>query len=437
MNGVRTAESSVDNEPAVVTKPRNRFLSDGLLSLVDQGIVSGTNFAITVIIGRESGETQLGLYSLGFTIVVLNLGAQESLITLPYTVYRPLKEKAELAGLRAAVAIHQVGFSLLISLLLLVSSGILWLFSQDPGFARVLLVLAATATLLSARDFIRRIAFADFQIRKAIKLDILVCSLQLIGILALAKAAMLTAVSAHALLGLACGIVIVTLLSINRSRFAVDFLQAGRLVGKHWRFGRWVLAGQLVGISNGYLMHWLLAIMLGAAEAGIFAACMSLVYFTNPIVIGVGNYLTPSFSSVAAGRGIEFLRRPVFSATALLALSLSLIFFPILFFGDQLLVLLFGDNYAGYGRVTSIVAFGILFRAIGVPPENGLRAMNRPEASSASQMITLAVSLVSALIFIPKFGLVGAGSCLMGGYVAGNLVRWFFFLSYSKSAAKT
>ena len=57
------------------------------VALTDQSVVSGTRFVTTLMIGRWCGAGELGLYSLIFTLMILILGAQQSLIATPYTVY--------------------------------------------------------------------------------------------------------------------------------------------------------------------------------------------------------------------------------------------------------------------------------------------------------------------------------------------------------------
>ena len=46
---------------------------DRALSVLDQGVVSGTRFLTTVLIGRACAPEELGLYSLGFSVVLIVL----------------------------------------------------------------------------------------------------------------------------------------------------------------------------------------------------------------------------------------------------------------------------------------------------------------------------------------------------------------------------
>src|SRR3954463_3310893 len=57
-----------------------------LAALVDQGLVSGTRFLTTIIIGRYCGAGDLGTYSLAFSVLVLGGCFQEAIVTTPYAV---------------------------------------------------------------------------------------------------------------------------------------------------------------------------------------------------------------------------------------------------------------------------------------------------------------------------------------------------------------
>ena len=70
-------------------------LRQGLLSLADQAVVSATNFATGVIVARTCSREELGLYMLGFSVILLATDLQTSLISTPYMVYAPrLKGRA-------------------------------------------------------------------------------------------------------------------------------------------------------------------------------------------------------------------------------------------------------------------------------------------------------------------------------------------------------
>src|SRR4051794_27056330 len=71
------------------------------VALADQAIVSGASFVTTLVVGRVGGAEELGVYSLGFTLLVLALSFQDALVSSPYTVYSyrlESEDRARFAG---------------------------------------------------------------------------------------------------------------------------------------------------------------------------------------------------------------------------------------------------------------------------------------------------------------------------------------------------
>ena len=171
---------------------------NGTLALLDQLLVSGISFATTVLIGRSCGPGELGAYSLGFTVVVIALSTVNALVLVPYTVHvnrwhnrqkrtyagATLVQAAVLGGLAAAsvcawAALPKAGPA---------GSG---------GISTVAWGLAIAIPLLVLREYLRRIAFANFQAQRALLLDVAIVAIQMLGLLALAAAGSLTAGRAY------------------------------------------------------------------------------------------------------------------------------------------------------------------------------------------------------------------------------------------------
>src|SRR5664280_807115 len=61
-----------------------KALHQGIISLADQAVASATNFLTGIIIARACSKEELGLYMLGFSLVVFVTDMQTSLIATPY-----------------------------------------------------------------------------------------------------------------------------------------------------------------------------------------------------------------------------------------------------------------------------------------------------------------------------------------------------------------
>ena len=100
-----------------------------VLALVDQAVVSATSFLTTVIVGRCTYPSQLGIYAIAISVLSSLFTIQGSLISHPYSIqrHRPLGTPSQHAGssllnstllsaavvlmlAAAALALHALGF---------------------------------------------------------------------------------------------------------------------------------------------------------------------------------------------------------------------------------------------------------------------------------------------------------------------------------------
>jgi hypothetical protein len=119
-SSVITAATTVTAKPIAPTGRRpspfglvlspETALHQSIVSMADQAVASATNFLTGVIIARACSKEELGLYMLGFSLILLMTDFQTSLITTPYMVYAPrLKGRAH-ALYTGSTLIHQSTF---------------------------------------------------------------------------------------------------------------------------------------------------------------------------------------------------------------------------------------------------------------------------------------------------------------------------------------
>ena len=86
----------------------SRFLPRGILSVVDQGLVSAAGFATSVAIGRTCGREELGVYYLVLSVLLVCRGIQEQLISAPYMIYCNQRSGEALATYSGSSLVHQL-----------------------------------------------------------------------------------------------------------------------------------------------------------------------------------------------------------------------------------------------------------------------------------------------------------------------------------------
>ncbi len=274
-----------------------------VLALADQGIVSAVNFLTIVLIRRttagsqEAADHQLGLYQLGFTIVLLATCTQNALICTPYAVFGNSMRGLQRRRYAGSTLMHQSLLSIIFALgLLAVGVGLAsGLGSADFGV--VMLALAAMTPFILVREFVRRLAFVHLQVVTVLVLDVIVAVLQLGGLVALKSFGQLTATTAFCTIGASCALAGLTVLWLLRSHFSLRQTKSWADLQMSWSFGRWAFAAQLVYLGMAYAPTWLLAIFAGPQATGRFAVSWSLIMIANPILIGLYNYLGPKPST--------------------------------------------------------------------------------------------------------------------------------------------
>jgi O-antigen/teichoic acid export membrane protein len=398
------------------------------VSLVDQIVVSGTNFITTVLVGRKGGPEELANYALGFTLVIIIFSVLETLIAMPYTIYANRLEGAARAGYRGAVLVQCGLLSALAALVLAGWGMVISIGVGTQGLALVLYVLSAAIPFYILREFSRQSSFAHLNSITALRLDLCAGTLQIVCIAALAAGELLSAITVYATIGVANAVVALTWLSRSRNDFVVQRSQIFPVIRRNLSFGGWILAGRIVVLLNSdILVLWLMAFVLGNKATGIFAACMTVVHLSNPFVIGMGQVLTPRVAQAFTDNGLREVQRVARKATLFMGLALSGFCIGAFLFGDEALRIFYGSQYDGNSHTITVLSVSILASALSMPAASSLLVLERPDvslkASATGLLITMTVA--SALVF--PLGVLGVAWGLLCGQIGASAVRWIVF----------
>ena len=420
------------------TLRRSRIVSgsakrESLLSLADQTVVSGVTFLTTILLGRSCGAEQLGIYALGFTVVVFVSNVQMALITIPYTNQWRGRAEVDRDGFAGIALLQQSILAALMSVIIGLVAGSLWLSGLYENVNSVLFVVAVMLPVLLAREFARRFSFAHLRMGTALAIDSIVSILQVAGIVALFAVDQLSARTAYIALGVCAGIGSISALATMRGLFVIRWDLLRRAALEHWEFGRWVLATSVLTTFQAYVVHWLLAFVSGTADTGVYAACMTIVLLLNPLLLGFSNFLGPKTAKAFADGGRRQLRAIVWKAC--LGLGGIMVLYCILVFivGDRVISLLYhGSEYSGHGHLLTVLAITCLIGAIDFPAMCGLRAMNHPDVSFLASGASALVTLAGGLTLIPPFEMLGGAYAVLIGQSFGMSLRNLMFARLSR-----
>ncbi|MCE9544629.1 MAG: lipopolysaccharide biosynthesis protein [Planctomycetia bacterium] len=398
------------------------------LALMDQAVVSGTNFATTILVGRMCGAGELGIYSMGYTFLIGFACVQESLIVLPYTIFRhrPLRGTAEeYAG---SVLVQNGLLSIVASIVLAVIATVMHFSGATPGLVSVMWVLTAIMPLSLLREFGRRFAFAHLRVPQALVLDLAVSVVQLMGVAALAASHGLSAAWAYGMLGLAYVVAGVIWLYLTRHSFAICWNQVWPSVRQSIRFGKWFCANQISVMLQGQMIFWVLAWGIGTTATGVYAACLTVLQFSNPVILGLSNTLIAGCALAFSDGGSKELCRVALRNTLLLGAMMGVFCTVMMFAGEDVMRLVYhGGQYQGHRQVIVLLALSLLAFALGIPATHSLIAIERPDVVFKIGLLALVISAVLIPVLVLRWGLVGAAYGTLAGNLIGSVGRWLCF----------
>ena len=407
-----------------------------VLAWADQAVVSATSFLALIMIGRWSDPSQLGAYAIGSSFLALLLATQDSLITRPYAIqlHRPLGTPAEHA------------FSSLVLSLLLAAAGVLLLsaaalalsaFPAHQDLADITWALTGTIPFVLMREFARRFAFAHLKMVEALTVDLAVAALNVVLLVWLGSTGRLSAVTAFGAVGFSCAIGAIGWLYLARSAFAFRLGQVHATLRQSWSLGQWLFAALLALQVQGYMTYWLSMVIAGATVTGIYAACMSIVSFANPLLFGFFNILTPKSVRALRAEGGAGLRRQAARDSLLLAALMTAFCLLVLLAGENVMDFLYpAAEYRGNGHILAVLALAALAGAIGAPPAIALASAERARAVAGVTTVTAVLNLVLVWWLMTHWGLLGAAYGFLIAEVVGSLGRWIVFLALVPDVAR-
>ncbi len=396
------------------------LVKSGSLAIADQAVVSGANFATSIVLGW-SGKTELGIYYLALSTLVFFRGVQEQLITAPYLVYAQRRSGIEAEAYAGSALLHHLALAMLSSLIV---SGMLLAGIGPIAMKPVWILLLGIAPLYLLRDFVRQMLFAQLNLRLAFALDVLVAVVQLGLMLPLALKGVLNVELTWMSVALASGMAALVWAFTKTESYRGTPSAAWMHARENWSFARWALLTQVVGSSTPYLMPWIVAGIHGTMETGVLGACTTIVGLSNMFLIGVGNLMSPKAALAFASGGIPALQKILRQRATLCAAALGLASLAAFTIGGPVAGLVYGPEFGNCGLIMGILSLAALANSLGAAAGNGLCSMNRPGANLWADFGSLAISLVAMFVLIPYLGTAGAALATLITMTADAAMRW-------------
>jgi O-antigen/teichoic acid export membrane protein len=386
---------------------------DNFVALLDQGVVSVANFFTGLIVGRICAKEQFGLYMLGFTVITMAMTVQDSLLLTPYTIQSPRLKGVALSRYKASTFLHQLLFSACILFFLILFRFALHLGAGPSGMAPVVEALIFVVGFILLRNYARRVCFAALKIGEALALDVLVSVLQIGGLVTLAYLDSLAASRAYWVIGVASFLGTLPWMWSKKKEFTFTRGNAAADLKQNFSAGIWILASGLLWTMVISLYPWLLATFHGTATTGVWAACVGIIAFCNPLFLTMQNSFGPKIAHAFARDGGDALRGYSMQVTKIFGGVLVPFCIALLVFGGDLVAAVYGSKYTGTGAIVAILAVDFFFAALSFPLSRALFTIGRADIDFKINLLMLLCLLFFGVLLVKRLGAPGAAISLL------------------------
>lgn len=388
-------------------------LSGAGWAFADQCLVSSANFVTIYLFARYLDSPVFGAYMLAYTGLLLLTNLQSALVVQPHNVLAAGLPQAEYRAFTGALAILQALYCLAVAAAL-GTAGWLLAATVAPAAGGVVLALAAAAVPWMGQEFVRRMLYTRGETRAAALNDAITYGLQLLGAVMLIQTTgpRVTPASALSVLGLSS--VAGVLAGLWQLRGHVSFERAGRASFLHawseaWKFGRWLTAQNGLAWFGAQGHSWVVAILLGAEQVGIYRAATHLVNVMNPVLQAAFNYL-PARGSLAYHRGgAAGLSRWVRVTRWTLLAALLPVCAGLVVFSDEVLRFAYGEKFAGTALplILALAALGQFIGFAKYPFDLGLMALRSTRSIFYAYLAPVVLLLTAGTALIHFLGILG------------------------------
>lgn len=375
------------------------------VTLADQLVSSGSNFAVGVLVARlvQGDRAQFGSYMLAFTCWLCVVGLHRALITEPMILRGSGGDRAR-DNLAEGVAAEFVFGG--IASCVLVSAGLSMTAIGEGAVGRPLATLGCWLIPLLLQDYWRAMAFRQQRPWVALANDVAFAVVQLavMAVLWFGEVRSVPwAVTAWGL-GATTGAVI-------------GFLEAGvtpslrggsQLIRDQWPGNRWLTVDFLTQFSTDQFYVLAVAALLGSAAYGGYRACLSLVGPAAVIMLAGGNLGLPELSAHWNRGDREAARRTARMLTMAVTGCITAYCGIVAIFSRQLLQI-FGDEYTQFANLARLAAIAYVIYALVFGQLLMIKVAGQMRSMVGLRVAVTVASLGIVSILTELLGVTGAG----------------------------
>jgi len=382
----------------------------GGLAIVDQALVTGSNFALSILLARWLTPVQYGAYAVAFSVFVLVGMMYQALLLEGMSVFGASVFRTCLRKYLKSMLFLHVAVASMIFLVLGASAGVAFRIAPSSGLPGALAGIAVATPLIMLFWLAKRAFYLQLTPGPSTAGAFFYCAMIVGGLFLIDRRGLISPFSAFLLLGLSAFGTSIFMFTHLKFRLPAD-TSAPTLSDtwrRHWKYGRWAVLAEFSKWVPAYIFYPLLSSFRGIAQAGELRALMNFNAAIFQTYAALSSLLLPYAARVFASQG-----RP---GTLALAKRIALGFVSVGFlywgvvltFKGPIFHLLYSGRYMELAGLLPVVALSSILWSASLGPTDALRAMESSGSVLAAVCVSSTIAIAVGIPLTWFLGLRGA-----------------------------
>jgi O-antigen/teichoic acid export membrane protein len=395
-----TSEADIYVESPGTVAKLLRWVTKSGLAVMDQGLISGSNFLVGILLARWLAPEAYGAYALAFSILLLLLLFYQSLMLEPMTVFGAGVYRYSLRSyFRRLLSMHGA-----LAGAIFVVLGIACVIARyvgPPGpLSGALVGITFAAPCILLFWLARRVFYSGLSLVPAASSAGIYFVVLIAGMYLARRFGLLSVASAFGLMGVSALLTSAVLLWHLRKALVRGDAVPGNseLWRRHWGYGRWALAGVIAGWVPTYIYYPMLSSFSGMASAGELKALTNLALPLFQTYAALSMLYIPHIARMREEGTPEAILAFTGKISMMFVAGAMVYWALLLSFSSTAFHLLYNGKYTQVGYLVPLVALESILWSATCGPAIALRGIESPSsvfwARSAASFVSIAVGIV-------------------------------------------
>jgi O-antigen/teichoic acid export membrane protein len=382
----------------------------GGFAVLGQGLVSGCNFVVSILLARWLLPGQYGAFAVAYAVFLLFTMLYQSLLTEPMSVFGASSFRECMRGYFKSVLFLHLASALVVLITLSAAAEAALKIARGGGLPGALAGFALAGPVILAFGLARRMFYVDLSTGLPACGAAVYCGLTISALFLAHRYHWLSPMSAVIMMGF--GALCASFLLFTQLNFrlppSLSRPSLRTAWSRHWKYGRWALAAAAMSWIPSNIFYPLVSAFFGMVQAGELKAVMNFILPIGQTYAALSTLLLPYAAGIISSAGWVGAEAMVRRVTWLCTAGGVGYWALVLLLRGPLFRVLYSGRYTDVMYLLPVAAVGSVCWSAFIGPATVLRAMESPNSVFVAVGLSSSIAFAVGLPATWAFGVRGA-----------------------------